>query len=126
MLPAGSTIEWVATLTTPAMRTVTIGARANTGNSSDRRTIMKKATKYVAPWLAAVAMSAGVVLAPAAFATPVPGPLAQAPAAPAPTPAPGPSDAGASPLVPDNQTLPDVPPYDPYLKNPAGGVDLPS
>lgn len=94
-------------------------------------TIMKRTAKYVAPWLAAAAIGGAIGLSPVAFANPVYGPVPQAPAptpVPAPAPAPAPSNVGASPLVPDNVILPNPPITvdDPYLKDPAGGVDLPS
>ena len=81
---------------------------------------MNRTIKRVAPWLAAVAVSGALVLAPIASA--------------ATTTHTGPSHAnqtppesGASPFVPFGAWAPgDEVPYDPYIKNPGGGVDLPS
>jgi hypothetical protein len=81
---------------------------------------MKRTIKRVAPWLAAAAVSGALVLAPTASA--------------ATTTHTGPSHAnqtstetGASPFVPFGPWAPgDEVPYDPYIKNPGGGVDLPS
>ena len=81
---------------------------------------MKEAINRVAPWLAAAAVSGAIVLAPTAGA--------------ATTTNTGPSHAnqtstetGASPFVPFGAWAPgDEVPYDPYIKNPGGGVDLPS
>lgn len=46
-------------------------------------------------------------------------------AAPA-APTPAPVESGASPLVPLGPDPDAQEPFDPYLKNPAGGTDLPS
>jgi hypothetical protein len=81
---------------------------------------MKRTIKRVALLLAAAAVSGAVVLAPIASA--------------ATTTHSGPSHAnqtstetGASPFVPFGPWAPgDEVPYDPYIKNPGGGVDLPS
>jgi hypothetical protein len=78
-----------------------------------------KSIKHIAPWLAATAIGATLVFAPVASA--VPGHVA-------PLPSPGmQSESGASPDVPFGPNAPgDEVPYNPYIKNPGGGVDLPS
>lgn len=86
---------------------------------------MKTTIKYVAPWLAAAAIAGTIGLAPAASASPASTAVPQSPAT-APTPAPTPVESGASPLVPTGTDFTSDEPYDPYIKNPAGGTDLPS
>jgi hypothetical protein len=80
---------------------------------------VKRTIKHVAPWLAAAAIGGALVFAPVASA---------APGHVAPSPSHGtPSESGASPDVPSGTNAPgDEVPYDPYIKNPGGGVDLPS
>lgn len=80
---------------------------------------MKRTIKHVTPWLAAVAVGGALVLAPVASA---------APGHVAPSPSHGAQSAsGADPDVPFGVTAPgDEVPYDPYIKNPGGGVDVPS
>jgi hypothetical protein len=80
-----------------------------------------KTSKYVAPWLGAAAIAGAVGLAPAASASP-----ASTPIPPTPATAPSPTFGGASPLLPTGTNFTSEVPYDPYIKNPAGGVDLPS
>ena len=80
---------------------------------------MKKPIKHVATWLAAAAIGGALVFAPVASA---------APGHVAPSPSHGTqSDSGADPEVPTGTQAPgDEVPYNPYIKNPGGGVDLPS
>lgn len=80
---------------------------------------MKSAVKYVVGWLGATAIGAAVVCAPAANAAPGHQP---------PAPSHGTqSESGADPDVPFGVSAPgDQVPYAPYIKNPGGGVDLPS
>jgi hypothetical protein len=91
---------------------------------------MKRTIMYVAPWLAAAAITGAVGLAPAASASPVSTPIPQSPApAPAPAPAPTPFESGASPLVPANVGADPYVPFilgTPHHADGAGGVDLPS
>ena len=86
---------------------------------------MKRTINRVAPWMAAAAIGAALVFAPVASAASSanPGPHA------APSSPPGASryGSGEDPLVPSGTWAPgDIVPYDPYIKNPGGGVDLPS
>ena len=95
---------------------------------------MKKAVKYVAPWLSVAAIGGAIALAPFASAAPAAAPVPHhnviADAAPSPS-----AQSGEDPLVPDG-TDPEIPfqngYYNPILANdsgttnPAGGVDLPS
>jgi hypothetical protein len=86
---------------------------------------MKRTINHVAPWMAAAAIGAALVFAPVASAASNanPGPHA------APSSPPGASQygSGEDPLVPSGTWAPgDIVPYDPYIKNPGGGVDLPS
>ena len=80
---------------------------------------MKRTVKRIAPWLAATAIGGALVFAPVASAAPGHEP---------PSPSHGTQSAsGADPDVPFGATAPgDEVPYDPYIKNPGGGVDLPS
>src|SRR5262245_14691141 len=84
---------------------------------------MKRTIKRVALWLAAAAIGGALVFAPVASAADSgakPGPHA------APSSPPGASQygSGEDPLVPSGTWAPgDIVPYDPYLKNPGGGVD---
>jgi hypothetical protein len=86
---------------------------------------MKRTIKYFAPWLAAAAIGGALGFAPVASAdsTANSGPHA------APSSPPGASQygSGEDPLVPFGTWAPgDEVPYDTYIKNPGGGVDLPS
>ena len=85
-----------------------------------------KQIKHVAPGLAAAALGAALVFAPVASAAP--GHVAPSPSHVAPSPShPTSSNSGASPFVPNGTWAPgDDVPYDPYIKNPGGGVDLAS
>jgi hypothetical protein len=85
-----------------------------TGENTMKRTITR-----IAPLLAAAAVSGVLVLAPVASA---------APGHPAPSPSnPTQPSSGADPDVPFGVMAPgDEVPYDPYIKNPGGGVDLAS
>jgi hypothetical protein len=87
---------------------------------------MKRTIKRAAPWLAAAAIGGALVFAPVANATgsgAKPGPHA----APSSPPEASLYGSGEDPLVPSGTWAPgDIVPYDPYLKNPGGGVDLPS
>jgi hypothetical protein len=87
---------------------------------------MKRTIKRVAPWLAAAAVGGALVSAPVASAAP--GHVAPSPSHEAPSPSYGtPYASGASPFVPFGAWAPgDDVPYDPYIKNPGGGVDLAS
>jgi hypothetical protein len=92
---------------------------------------MKATIKCIAPWIAAAAVGGAIVLAPVASAdtgaTRVAHDQAVAQAGPSPSPAPTPPVAsGADPLVPFGTHVDTDQPYDPYIKNPGGGVDLPS
>jgi hypothetical protein len=80
---------------------------------------MKRTITHIAPWLAAAAIGGALVFAPVASA--VPGHVG-------PSPSPGtPSESGTDPNVPFGTSAPgDAVPYDPYIKNPGGGVDLAS
>jgi hypothetical protein len=80
---------------------------------------MKRTITHIAPWLAAAAIGGALVFAPVASA--VPGHVG-------PVPSPStPSESGTDPNVPFGATAPgDAVPYDPYIKNPGGGVDLAS
>jgi arylamine N-acetyltransferase len=80
---------------------------------------MKRTIKVFAPWLAAAAVGGALVLAPVASA---------APGHVAPSPSHGtPSVSAVDPDVPFGTDAPgDYVPYDPYIKNPGGGVDLAS
>jgi hypothetical protein len=80
---------------------------------------MKRTIKHIPLWLAAAAIGGALVLAPVASA---------APGNVAPSPSHGSqSESGASPDVPFGTDAPgDEVPYDPYIKNPGGGVDLAS
>jgi hypothetical protein len=80
---------------------------------------VRRTIKRVAPWLAAATIAGAVVFAPAASA---------AAGHVAPSPEHGtPAVSGASPFVPFGTWAPgDDVPYDPYIKNPGGGVDLAS
>jgi hypothetical protein len=80
---------------------------------------MKRTIKYFAPWLGAAAVGGALVLAPVASA---------APGHVAPSPSHGtPSVSAVDPDVPFGTDAPgDYVPYDPYIKNPGGGVDLAS
>jgi hypothetical protein len=77
---------------------------------------MKRAITHIAPWLAAAAIGGGLVFAPVASA---------APGHVAPSPSHGTaSESGTDPNVPFGPIAPgDEVPYDPYIKNPGGGVD---
>ena len=91
---------------------------------------MKKAIKYVTPWLSAAAIGGAMALAPVASAAPAPGPHNNVIAA-----EPSPGASGEDPLVP-NGTDPQIPfqngyynptlPNDSGNANPGGGVGLPS
>jgi hypothetical protein len=87
---------------------------------------MIRTIKRAALWLAAAAVGGALIFAPVASAADSnakPGPHA------APSSPPGPSlyGSGEDPLVPSGTWAPgDIVPYDPYLKNPGGGVDLAS
>ena len=80
---------------------------------------MKRTITHIAPWLAAAAIGGALVFAPVASAAPGHVP---------PSPSPGtPAGSGADPFVPSGTWAPgDEVPYNPYIKNPGGGVDLPS
>jgi hypothetical protein len=83
------------------------------------RDTMKRTIKHLAPWLAAAALSGALVFAPVASAAP--GHLAASPSHVTS------GVRGASPFVPNDTWAPgDEVPYDTYIKNPGGGVDLPS
>jgi hypothetical protein len=85
---------------------------------------MKRTIKRVAPWLAAAEVSGALVLAPTASAAA--GNAGDGSGTPGHV-APSPYGSGASPFVPSGAWAPgDEVPYDPYIKNPGGGVDLPS
>ena len=77
---------------------------------------MKRTIPHIAPWLAAAAIGGALAFAPVASA---------APGHVAPSPSHGTaSESGANPDVPFGPNAPgDEVPYDPYIKNPAGGVD---
>jgi len=86
---------------------------------------MKRPINHVAPLLAAAAIGGALVFAPVASADSSANPGTHA----APSSPPGASQygSGQDPLVPPGTWAPgDIVPYDPYLKNPAGGVDLAS
>jgi hypothetical protein len=92
---------------------------------------MKTTIKYIAPWLAAAAIGGAIGLAPIASAAPSSTPVSQAKvvsnSAPSPRPAPTPFQSGTDPLVPGNVGADPYVPYtlgNPYLRDPAGGVDL--
>jgi hypothetical protein len=77
---------------------------------------MKRTITHIAPWLAAAAIGGALVFSPVASAAP-------GHVAPSPSPS-APSESGADPDVPFGVTAPgDEVPYDPYVKNPGGGVD---
>jgi hypothetical protein len=80
---------------------------------------MKRTIAQIAMGLAAAAIGGVLVFAPVADAAP--GHVAPSPSNPTqPT-------SGADPDVPFGVMAPgDEVPYDPYIKNPGGGVDLPS
>jgi hypothetical protein len=80
---------------------------------------MTKTVKQAVGWLAAATIGGALLFAPAANAAPGHEP---------PAPSPGTqSVSGADPNVPFGVSAPgDEVPYDPYIKNPGGGVDLPS
>lgn len=86
---------------------------------------MRNTFTHVAPWMAAAAICGALAFAPIASADPGPSPRV-VPSAPSPAPTPAPAERGASPLVPLGVNPDSQEPFDPYLKNPAGGVDLPS
>jgi arylamine N-acetyltransferase len=89
---------------------------------------VERKIKHVAPWLAATGIGGALVFAPVASAPP--GHVAP------PSPAHAPqsqsqsqtqSQSGADPFVPNGAWAPgDLVPYDPFIKNPGGGVDLAS
>jgi hypothetical protein len=86
---------------------------------------MKRTINHLAPWMAVAAISGALMSAPVASAASSanPGPHA------APSSPPGASQygSGEDPLVPFGTWAPgDIVPYNPYIKNPGGGVDLPS
>jgi hypothetical protein len=85
---------------------------------------MNKAIRHIAPRLAAAAIGVALVLAPVASAAPGNGGDGSG------TPghvAPSPYGSGTSPFVGSGTWAPgDQVPYDPYIKNPGGGVDLAS
>jgi hypothetical protein len=84
---------------------------------------MKRTIKRVTSWLAAAAICGALAFAPVANAADSgakPGPHA------APSSPPGGSQygSGEDPLVPSGTWAPgDIVPFDPYFKNPGGGVD---
>jgi hypothetical protein len=85
---------------------------------------MKRAITHIAPWLAAAAIGGALVFAPVASAAA--GNAGDGSGTPGHV-APSPYGSGASPLVPSGTWAPgDQVPYDPYIKNPGGGVDLAS
>jgi hypothetical protein len=86
---------------------------------------MRNTITHIAPWMAAAAVCGALAFAPIASADTGPAPRIVS-STPAPTPPPAPSQRGASPLVPLGVNPDSQEPFDPYLKNPAGGVDLPS
>ena len=77
---------------------------------------MNRTITHIAPWLAAAAIGGALVFTPVANA---------APGHVAPSPSHGTqSESGADPNVPFGPMAPgDEVPYDPYIKNPGGGVD---
>jgi hypothetical protein len=86
---------------------------------------MKRTIHHLAPWLAAAAIGGALVIAPVASADSSANPGTHA----APSSPPGASQyaSGANPLVPPGTWAPgDIVPYNPYIKNPSGGVDLAS
>ena len=121
-VPANSRLEWVSAVTTPVLRGSNDEAIAPNRRSKQEST-MKTKISHVAPWLAAAAIGGALVFAPVASAatpSPKPGPHA------APSSPPGTSQygSGEDPLVPSGTWAPgDIVPYDPYIKNPGGGVD---
>jgi hypothetical protein len=80
--------------------------------------------KRVAAWLAVAAIGGALVFAPAASAdsSANPGPHV----APAPAAGPPPNGSDEDPTVPSGTNPNSEVPYDPYIKNPGGGVDLAS
>jgi hypothetical protein len=85
---------------------------------------MNRTTKRVAPWLAATAIGVALVFAPGASAAP--GNAGDGSGTPGHV-APSPYGSGTSPFVGSGTWAPgDQVPYDPYIKNPGGGVDLAS
>jgi hypothetical protein len=86
---------------------------------------MTRTVRRLAPWLAAAGVGAALAFVPVASADSNAHPGTHA----APSSPPGPSQygSGADPLAPSGTWTPgDIVPYDPYLKNPGGGVDLAS
>jgi hypothetical protein len=85
--------------------------------------IMNRTIKRVAPWLAAAAIGGALVFAPVASAAP--GNAGDGSGTPGHFPSP--YGSGTSPFVGSGTWAPgDQVPYDPYIKNPGGGVDLAS
>jgi hypothetical protein len=127
-VPGSNRAKWVSAVTT----TVLLGGIieiARYGDPANREKPMKTTIKYIAPWLAAAAIGGAIGLAPVASAAPgtTPVPQTKVAANPAPAPAPTPFESGTDPLVPGNVGADPYIPYtlgDPYLRNPAGGVDL--
>jgi hypothetical protein len=85
---------------------------------------MQRTIKRVAAWLAVAAIGGALVFAPVASAAA--GNAGDGSGA-AGRGAPSPYGSGVSPFVPSGTFAPgDEVPYDPYIKNPGGGVDLAS
>jgi hypothetical protein len=85
---------------------------------------MKRTIRRVTPWLAAAAIGGALVFAPVASAAP--GNAGDGSGTPGHV-APSPYGSGTSPFVGGDTWAPgDQVPYDPYIKNPGGGVDLAS